>query len=144
MKSQLKTVRTVSRPEACSTRPLIAEIWVWFQAVFSVAQQPPVPWGLLIIEDSQSQWDTPYSLGLLRTSDLPVAETSTWQHTTHSQETVIHAPGGIWTHNPGKQAGAELRLSPHGHWDRRFQFIPSWIYVDRATMGDISIRVLWF
>jgi hypothetical protein len=37
---------------------------------------------------------TPQSVGLLWTRDGPVAQTSTWQHK-HSQETNIHAPGGI-------------------------------------------------
>jgi hypothetical protein len=38
--------------------------------------------GLLIIEASRSHSDTPHSVGLLWTSDQPVAETSTWQHKT--------------------------------------------------------------
>jgi hypothetical protein len=60
-----------------------------------MARQPLVGQGLLIIKASQSHLD----LGLLWTSDQPVAETSTWQHK-HSQETDIHAPSGIQTHNP--------------------------------------------
>jgi hypothetical protein len=44
--------------------------------------QPLVGQGLLIVEASRSHSDTPHSLGLLWTSDLPVAHTSTWQHTT--------------------------------------------------------------
>jgi hypothetical protein len=40
-------------------------------------------WGqvLIIIEVSWSHWDTPHSLGLLWTSDQPVAGTFTSQHT---------------------------------------------------------------
>jgi len=37
---------------------------------------------ILIIEVSTSHSDTPYSEGILWMSDRPVAETSTWQHTT--------------------------------------------------------------
>jgi hypothetical protein len=37
--------------------------------------------GLRIIEASRSHSDTPHSVGLLWTSDQPVAETSTWQYT---------------------------------------------------------------
>ena len=37
--------------------------------------------------------------------------------TQHSQETGIHAAGGIRTHNPSKRAAADLRLRPRGHWD---------------------------
>jgi hypothetical protein len=61
---------------------------------------------------------TPQSVGLLWTRDRPVADTSTWQHK-HSQETNIHAPGRIRTHNPSKRSAADLRLRRRGHWDRR-------------------------
>jgi hypothetical protein len=35
-----------------------------------------------------------------------------------SQETDIHAPGGIQTQNLSRRAAVELRLRPRGHWDR--------------------------
>jgi hypothetical protein len=38
--------------------------------------------------------------------------------TQHSQETDIHAPGSIRIHDPGKQATADPRRRPRGHWDR--------------------------
>jgi hypothetical protein len=59
---------------------------------------------------------TPQSVGLLWTRDRPTAETSTW----HSQETNIHVPGGIRTHDPSKRSAADLRLRSRCHWDRRF------------------------
>jgi hypothetical protein len=37
----------------------------------------------------------------------------------HSQETDIHAAGGIRTHNPSQRAAADPRLRPLGHWDRQ-------------------------
>ena len=43
---------------------------------------PPVSQDLLFIEASRSHSDSPHSVGLLWTSDRPVAENSTWQHTT--------------------------------------------------------------
>ena len=46
-----------------------------FYFFFSMTQQFPVR--LLIIEVSRSHSDTPHSVGLLWTSDQPVAETST-------------------------------------------------------------------
>jgi hypothetical protein len=58
-----------------------------------MAQQPLVVQGLFIIEASLSHSDTPHSTELLWTSDQPVAETSTWQHTT--QETDIHGSTGF-------------------------------------------------
>jgi hypothetical protein len=42
--------------------------------------------------------------------DQPAADTS--------QETDIHAPGGIQTHNPSKRTALDPRLRPRGHWDR--------------------------
>jgi hypothetical protein len=42
-----------------------------------MVQQPLVGQGLLIIEASRSNSDTPHSVGLLWTSDQPEAETST-------------------------------------------------------------------
>jgi hypothetical protein len=38
----------------------------------------------------------------------------------HSQETDIHDPGGIRTHNPSKRAAVDPRLRPRGHWDRLY------------------------
>jgi hypothetical protein len=39
-------------------------------------------------------------------------------NTQHSQQTNIHAPGGIQTLNPIRRAAADPRLRPLGHWDR--------------------------
>ena len=35
----------------------------------------------------------------------------------------IHAPGGVRTHNLSRRAAADLRLRPHGHWERRTDVI---------------------
>ena len=40
-------------------------------------------------------------------------------HNTHTRKK-IHAPGGIWTHDLSRRAAADLRLRPHGHWDRHY------------------------
>jgi len=75
--------------------------------------------GLLTVEASRSHSDTSHSVRLLWTSNQPVAETVTWQHTTlHSQDKDIYVPGGIWTHNPRNRAAADPRCRPRGHWDR--------------------------
>ena len=39
-------------------------------------------------------------------------------NTQHSQQTNVHAPGGIRTHDSSRRAAADLRLRPRGHWDR--------------------------
>jgi hypothetical protein len=59
--------------------------------------------------------DTPHSVGLIWTSDQPVAETSTRQHT---QQTNIHASGGIRIHDRSRRASVELGPKPRGHWDQ--------------------------
>ena len=41
-------------------------------------------------------------------------------NTQHSQQTNIHAPGGIRTHNVSRRAAKDLRPRPRGHWDRQF------------------------
>ena len=43
-------------------------------------------------------------------------------NTQHSQQTNIHAPGGIRTHNLSRRAARDLRLRPRGHWDRHIRF----------------------
>jgi hypothetical protein len=72
---------------------------------------PPRSRGFLITHN-----DAPQSVGLLWTSDQLVAETSTWQRTTHT--TNIHAPGGIQTLDRSRRAAVDLSLRPRGHWDR--------------------------
>jgi len=58
----------------------------------ATAPPPPVGQGLLIIEDSWLHSDAPQSVGLLWTSDGPVAETSTWQHETHTTDRQTSMP----------------------------------------------------
>ena len=40
-------------------------------------------------------------------------------NTQHSQQTNIHALGGIRTHNLSRRAAKDLCLRPRGHWDRQ-------------------------
>jgi hypothetical protein len=53
--------------------------------------------------------------------DRPVAEASACT-TQHSQQTNIHALGGIRTRNPSKRAAADVRLRPGGHRDPQILF----------------------
>jgi len=64
-----------------------------------------------------SHSDTLHSVGLVRKSDLPVAETSTWQHTTLTTDR-HSCPRGICSRNPSRRAAADRRLRPHGKRDR--------------------------
>jgi hypothetical protein len=61
--------------------------------LFAMGLQPSVGYGLLVSRGFLiTHNDAPLSVGLFRTSDQLVAETSTWQHT---QQTNIHAPMGF-------------------------------------------------
>jgi len=72
----------------------------------SVAQQPTVSLGQLIIEPSRSHSDTPQTVGLvIRTAQRPLPD-----NTQHLQETDINAPGGIRTRNHCERAAADPRL----------------------------------
>jgi len=85
-----------------------------------LAQQPPVGLAYLIHEVSRShttthhtRWDS--SGRMIISSQTPLPD-----NTQHSQQTAIHAPGGIRTYNLSRQAAADLRLRPRSHWDRLF------------------------
>jgi hypothetical protein len=82
-----------------------------------MVQQPLVGQGLLVIIASRWHSDTPHTVGLIWTSDQPDAETSGPDNAQHSQETDIHALGGIRTHNPSSRAAADPRLKLRGHRD---------------------------
>ena len=83
----------------------------------ATAPPPQVGQGLLIVEATRSNSDTPHSVGLLWASDQTDAETSTLQHT---QETDIHTPGGIRTRNPNKRAAADPHLRSQSQCDRLY------------------------
>ena len=97
-----------------------------FTACSAVPQPNPPPPSLWRLDTIPSygrasrsySLDTPHSLGILWTSDQPVAETSTWQHTTLTINR-IYASGGIRTHSPSKRAAADPLFRPRGHWDRQ-------------------------
>jgi hypothetical protein len=68
---------------------------------FPMTRQPLGGLGRLIFKASRSHYlDTPQSVGLLWTSDQPVAETSNWQHTTLTTD---RYPCHRWDSNPQSQ-----------------------------------------
>ena len=58
-------------------KPCVEERDVILQILFLLVRQPLVGKGLCIVEVLLSHSDTPHTIGLLWTSDQPVAETST-------------------------------------------------------------------
>jgi len=84
--------------------------------------QPDTPhlMGLLWISDQPQpdeasrshSLDTPHLVGFLWMSDQPYIETSSLQHTTLTRDSSM-PPGGIQNHNPSKRS-----VDPHGRWGR--------------------------
>jgi hypothetical protein len=70
--------------------------------------RPPRSRGFLITHN-----DTQHSVGLLWTSDQLVPERPLPDNT---QQTNIHALGGIRTNDRSRRADLDLRLRPRGHW----------------------------
>ena len=105
----------------------------WWSVIL-IVRQPPVGQGLLTVEASWSPTVTPHSVGLRWTSDRPVTETSTCQHTT---ATTDRYPPHRRDSNPqSQQAAADPRLRPHGHWDRLLK-----VYVTKFIfLGPSHIR----
>jgi len=66
-------------------------------------------------------------------------------NTRNSQETEIHATGGIRTHSPSKRAVADPRLRARGHWDRLIVlhgtliFYLSLALVRRAVVNEFKV-----
>jgi hypothetical protein len=61
-------------------------------------------------------------VGILWTSDQPIAETCNWQHTTLTTDRQS-CPSGIRTRFPSKWTAADPRLRRSGHWDRQYRHI---------------------
>jgi len=100
-----------------------------FVCFFFWAQQPPVGQGVLIHEVSRSQTTTHHSRQ--DSSGRVISSSQRPDNTRHSEQTNIHAPGGIRTHNLSRRAAADLRLRPRGHWDRQ-------------KMHGTSVKILQF
>ena len=90
----------------------------------------PHRWGFYITHN-----DAPQSVGLLWTvvssSQRPLPD-----NTQHSQQTEIHAPGGIRNHDLSRRAAAELSLRPRDHWE------PPWVtYVNVCKTFNVVLTV---
>ena len=102
----------------------------WIPIIFfSVALRPNAGHGLLILEVSRSHTTTYHSRQdssgrVISSSQRPLPD-----NTQHSQQTNIHATGGIRTHDLSRRAAADLRLRPPGYWDRRIPIISIIKYV---------------
>jgi len=108
---------TAVPPENSKSRIILSSItkqWSLVHSGLSMAQQPLVDHGLLIIEASRSHSDTWHSAGLFWKSDQPDAETSIWRQKVLMRD--FNSPGGIQTRNRSKRAAAEPRFRSRGQW----------------------------
>jgi len=80
-------------------------------------QHPQMGQGLLIHEVSRSHTTTHHSRQDSSVRVISLSRRPLPDNTQHTQQTNIHAPGGIRTHNLSRRAAANLLLRLCGHWD---------------------------
>ena len=93
-------------------------------------------YGAPIIDVSRSHTTTQHSRydssgWVISSSQRPLPD-----KTQHSQQTNIHAPGGIRTHDLSWRAAADLRLRPRGYWDRL-----QWLRISNAKENEMPNSV---
>ena len=86
---------------------------------FTIAQESLVGLSLLITQDSQSHTVLHTTHGRTPLDEWSARLKSPLSDSKqHSQETDIHAPGGIRTQNPSKWEVEYACVKPRGHWGR--------------------------
>ena len=111
------------------------------QTFLSVAQQPNSSLDRLIVVVSRShtirQTDTRQdsSERVIGSSQRPLPD-----NTQHSQQTDIHAAGGIRTHDLSRRAAADLRLRPRGQWDRPIVHLDTQIQNAYRVLAQNTIK----
>ena len=108
---------------------LNSQIYYNMSFLYSMVQQALVRQGLLVINASRSHTDTPYSVGLLWTSDQPDAEIYTRQHTTQRRD---RHPCPRRNSNQESQqvcGTSDPRFRPRGHSDRHLFLLAYYSYL---------------
>ena len=99
--------------------PLFVCLFSWrYNPLWLYFHSPVASFSLLVFEVSRSHTTTRHSRQdssgrVISSSQRPLPD-----NTQHLQQTDIHTPGGIPTHDLSKRAAENLRLRPRGHWDR--------------------------
>jgi hypothetical protein len=81
---------------------------------------PPVGQGPLIKEVSRPHTTTHHSRYDFSGQMISPSQRPLPDNTQHSQQTDIHAPGGIRIRLHSRRAASNLRLRPRGHWVQPF------------------------
>ena len=91
-----------------------------------LAQHPLVGQGLIIHEVSRSHTTTHHNRKDSSGWEISPSQRPLPVNTQHSQQTDIHAAGGIRTHNFRRRTVADLRLRPRGHFLKIARFYTVW------------------
>jgi hypothetical protein len=112
---------------SCSM-PHVFILYIHLLYLFPMAQQPTVGQGLF----TKASWSHSETHALGRTPLDEWSETSTWQH---SQQTNIHAPGGMQTHNPldGVATHIGCRLCLYNENKLVHNFLVFWLLLKNNT-----------
>jgi hypothetical protein len=84
--------------------------------LFSCASAAQQGHGLPILEVSRPHTATHYSRQDSSGREIRSSQSPVPNNTQQSQQTNIHALGGIGTHNSSRRAAVDLSLRPRGHW----------------------------
>ena len=100
--------------QSCPSIFYLVDIFFLFYEIFS-AQQPNAVQGRLMLEVSQSRTINHHSRWDSSGQGISPSERHLPNNTQDSEETDIHAPNGIRTRYPSKQAAVDPRLRPPGY-----------------------------
>ena len=109
-----------------------------------MAQQPLEDQGLFIIEASRSHPVRHTTLGSTPLDEWSARRRDLYLTTQHSQETYIHAPGGIRNHNPSKRAATDPRHRSRGHSGRlqEYYFYKLWCTLQVVRFVSFVQKIL--
>ena len=104
-----------------------------------IFHNPVEGFSLLIFDVSRSHTTTRHSRydssgRVINPSPRPLPD-----NTQHSQQTNIHAFGGIQTHDRSRRAAVDLRLRPRGYWDRQTVLVYHWFQSPNHILWRIEI-----
>jgi hypothetical protein len=108
-----------------------------------MSQRPLVGQGLHIIGASQSHSVRYLTLSRTFLDEWSARHSNLYLlNTQHSQETDIHASGGIRTRNPSMQAAEDPRVRPRGRWDpgtlnSQALIIHEWVITNTHIVFDL-------
>jgi hypothetical protein len=119
---------TPKSPNCLLLSPLLVKFNIIF---FQWLDSPPHCRGFVIALRHATLFSTPLASG------QPAPVTSTWQHI-HPQETDIHAPEGIWTRSPRKQAATVPRLRSRSAKFNMDSYSPSALEVEITSLNKLQ------